>query len=163
MNTRIGYEDMDRLLTYPDANNLSVSRQAIRERLRHAHHPRFRTTKHASKGRQALRRAQTADHFDQNQPKTSLSSEVDCTLGQGRRRTIHDHADCSTSPHFRAANRPRTPPTAATLPRYAAKHLPPQSATIPQYRMQFPHTSFNCGQVLWSGVIVLCPSGWVMR
>ena len=21
----------------------------------------------------------------------------------------------------------------------------------------------SCGQVLWSGVIVLCPSGWVMR
>ena len=23
--------------------------------------------------------------------------------------------------------------------------------------------SSPCGQVLWSGVIVLCPSGWVMR
>ena len=26
--------------------------------------------------------------------------------------------------------------------------------------LRFPHW---CGQVLWSGVIVLCPSGWVMR
>ena len=27
----------------------------------------------------------------------------------------------------------------------------------------FPRTEVTPGQVLWSGVIVLCPSGWVMR
>jgi len=37
----------------------------------------------STEGQPAHRCAQTVDHLDQKQPKTPISSEVDCTLGQG--------------------------------------------------------------------------------
>ena len=59
-----------------------------------------------------------------------------------------------SSPVFR--NFARNSPATRSKPEIASLELQRFKAVLKSYR-------FKLGQVLWSGVIVLCPSGWVMR
>ena len=74
MNTRIGNYPIHKRITYPRATQPRIP-------------PSPQAHRASTEGHPAHRCAQTVDHLDQKQPKTPISSEVDCALGQGHNTT----------------------------------------------------------------------------
>ncbi len=108
--TRIGYEHADRLLTYPQANYLSASRQPIRER-RPGPHRHLRATGQAPKGSQ---------HTDVLKPSTTSTTNSHKHPFQAKWTALWDK---NTTPPITTSN-PQTPgPQNQTRPQSPRKTL----------------------------------------
>ena len=85
----------------------------------------------SNEGQPAHRCAQTADHLNQKQPKTPISSEVDCTLGQEHNTTNNNQ---------QPSKHPLHKPDQAT--HTTTRILPPQRTvayqTVPKRHPQQP-------------------------
>ena len=69
----------------------------------------------------------------------------------------------TTPPHNTQSHAMKDYPPTLHRQHHTMKHSSPQHAANNQNSPTFTMQGRTFGQVLWSGVIVLCPSGWVMR